>query len=63
MVIAFPKSYGVLTSAIYPNGFENISSFKASELSIVGLDWSSQSYYVYVNEASTVSDFIMKFTM
>ena len=63
MVIAFPKSYGVLTSAIDPNGFENISSFKASELSIVGLDGSSQSYYVYVNEASTVSDFIMKFTM
>lgn len=63
LVIAFPKSYGVLTSAIDPNGFENIGAFKATEVSIIGLDGTAQTYYVYANDACTVQDFVMKFTM
>lgn len=61
MVIAYPKSYGVLKSILDPNGFEQINSFSCIELSIVGLDETSQLYYVYSNDASTNSNFTMKF--
>ena len=61
MVIAYPKSYGVLKSILDPNGFEQINSFSCTELSIVGLDKTSQLYYVYSNDASTNSNFTMKF--
>ena len=61
MVIAYPKSYGVLKSILDPNGFEQIASFTLTELNIIGLDGTSQPYYVYSNEASTNTNFNMTF--
>lgn len=61
MVIAYPKSYGVLSSILDPNGFEQLSSFTCLEKSIVGLNGTSQQYYVYVNDASTNTNFKMSF--
>ena len=63
MVFAYPKAYGVLTSVIDPNNFDVTTTFKATEVSITGLDGTAQAYYVYTNDASTVTDFVMKFTM
>lgn len=61
MVIAYPKSYGVLKSILDPNGFEQLNSFTCIELSIVGLDETSQAYYIYANDASTNTNFKMTF--
>ena len=61
MVIAYPKSYGVLKSILDPNGFEQMASFTLTELNISGLDRTSQPYYVYSNEASTNTNFNMTF--
>ena len=61
MVIAYPKSYGVLKSILDPNGFEQIASFTLTELNISGLDRTSQPYYVYSNQASTNTNFNMTF--
>ena len=61
MVIAYPKSYGVLKSILDPNGFEQIASFTLTELNIIGLDRTSQPYYVYSNQASTNTNFNMTF--
>ena len=61
IVIAYPKSYGVLKSIVDPNGFELKFSFTLTELNIVGLDGKSQPYYVYSNEASTNTDFKITF--
>lgn len=61
MLIAYPKSYGVLKSILDPNGFEQLNSFTRLELSITGLDKTSQVYYVYVNDASTNANFKMTF--
>lgn len=63
MVIAYPKSYGVLTKVLDPNNFDVTNTFKATEVSITGLDGKAVAYYVYANDASTVSNFTMKFTM
>lgn len=61
MVIAYPKSYGVLKSILDPNGFEQKASFTVTELNIIGLDGTSQVYYVYTNGASTNTNFTMQF--
>lgn len=61
MVFAYPKAHGVLKSIIDPNNFEIFGSFTRHEVSITGLDGSSQIYYVYVNGASTVSGFKVDF--
>ena len=61
MVIAYPKSYGKLKSILDPNGFEQLASFTITELNIIGLDGTSQTYYVYSNEASTNTNFNMTF--
>lgn len=61
MVIAYPKSYGGLKSILDPNGFEQLASFEIYELDIMGLDGTNQAYYVYVNGASSNTDFKMKF--
>lgn len=62
MVIAYPASYGVLKSALDPNGFENIASYAKHEVSVTTLAGTQVSYYVYVKEASTVTDFTMKYS-
>lgn len=56
-VIAFPKSHGVLKSALDPNAFENISAFTRHEVSVTGLDGKAVAYYVYVSGAFTGSGF------
>ena len=61
MVIAYPKAHGVLKTVIDPNGFDNFASFARTEVSITGLDGTAQAYYVYINGASTVNNFAMKF--
>lgn len=61
MIFAYPKSYGNLKSVIDPNNFDVTNTFTITEVSITGLDGTAQPYYVYVNGASTVSGFNMKF--
>lgn len=61
MVFAYPKSNGALKSIIDPNNFDVTGTFGRQEVSITGLDGTAQTYYVYVNSASTVSNFTMKF--
>ena len=61
MVFAYPKSHGVLKTIIDPNGFDNFGAFSRAEISITGLDGTAQAYYVYVNGASTNTNFNMKF--
>lgn len=61
MVFAYPKSHGTLKSIIDPNNFDVTGTFGVQEVSITGLDGTAQTYYVYVNSASTVSNFTMKF--
>lgn len=61
MVFAYPKSYGVLKSILDPNSFEIIGSFTQHEVSVTGLDGTAQTYYAYVNGASTVSAFTVNF--
>lgn len=56
-VIAFPKSHGVLKSALDPNAFENIAAFTRHEVSVTGLDGKAVAYYVYVSGAFTGSGF------
>ena len=61
MVFAYPKAYGALKTVIDPNNFDVTGTFTKQEVSITGLDGTAQAYYVYVNGASTVENFNMKF--
>ena len=61
MIFAYPKSHGKLKSIIDPNNFDVTGTFGVQEMSITGLDKTPQTYYVYVNSASTVNNFNMKF--
>ena len=61
MVFAYPKAYDILKSVIDPNNFNVTGTFTKQEVSITGLDGTAQPYYVYVNGASTVNNFNMKF--
>jgi hypothetical protein len=61
MVFAYPKSYGQLKKITDPNNFDVTSTFVQVELPIDCLDITTQSYYVYVNNASTVSNFKITF--
>ena len=62
MIFAYPKSYGSIKKILDPNSFDVTNTFTRTEIKITGLDGSSQSYYVYVNNASTVSGFTMTFS-
>lgn len=61
MIFAYPKAHGQLKSIIDPNNFDVTGTFGVQEVSITGLDGTAQAYYVYVNSASTVSNFNMRF--
>ena len=61
MVIAYPKAHGVLKSILDPNNFETIGDYTRSEVSITGLDGSTQTYYVYASGAATVSGFKVQY--
>lgn len=56
MVYAYPKSYGTLSRIFDANSFDVTSTFARQEVTIGAV-----AYYVYVNEASTVSAFKMTF--
>lgn len=62
MMFAYPKGYGKLSKITDPNGFNCIDDFTCSEVSITGLDKTTQTYYVYVSGATTVSNFKMTFS-
>jgi len=63
MVFAYPTSYGTIAKITDPNGFDVSDTFSRTTLSITGTDGSARQYYVFVsNEASTVTNFTMKFT-
>ena len=62
MVIAYPKAYGTLTKITDPNNFDVTGTFVVSELIVNCLDNTNQAYYVYINNASTVSNFRLTFT-
>ena len=61
MIFAYPTSYGLISKILDANSFDVTNTFSHSTLDIIGLDNTSQSYYVYINGASTVSNFNMKF--
>ena len=61
MIFAYPTSYGLISKILDANSFDVTNTFSHSTLNIIGLDNTSQSYYVYINGASTVSNFNMKF--
>ena len=62
MVFAYPSSYGTIKSIIDPNNFDVTATFTSTTVSVTGLDGTAQNYYVYVNGASTQSNFTMKFS-
>lgn len=55
IVFAYYKSHGALKSIIDPNGYETISGYNRSEVSVTGLDGTAQTYYVYVSKDSATS--------
>lgn len=61
MVIAYPKSYGELKKILDANSFDVTNTFIKNEFNIIGLDNTDQSYYVYINNASSVTNFKMTF--
>lgn len=62
MILAYPKSYGKIVKILDPNSFDVTSTFEVKEITVPCLDGSNQSYYVYINGASSVEDFVMKFS-
>lgn len=60
-VFAYPSSYGNVSKIFDPNNFDVTSTFTKSTVSITGLDGTAQTYNVYVNSASTVTNFNFKF--
>jgi hypothetical protein len=61
IVFAYPKAHNNLTKIVDPNNFDVTGSFTKHEVSVTGLDGTAQTYYVYVNGASTVSGFTVNF--
>ena len=60
MIYAYPKSYGELTSIVDMNGFNVTGSFEKKTISINTAD-GKQDYYVYMNNASTSTNFKITF--
>ena len=60
-IIAYPKAHGALASILDPNGYETIGDYTCSEIDIVGLDETSQKYYVYASGAATVTGFTVQY--
>lgn len=52
IVYKYPKTYGILTSILDPNGFENIGSFTRTEENI-----NSIVYYVYTSNYAKLDNF------
>ena len=61
MVIAYPASYGNISTIIDPNGFDITGSFTKSQVAVTANDSTSQTYNVYVSSANTNSNFKVSF--
>ncbi len=61
VIFATPVSYGSLTKILDPNSFDITSTFTKTQINITGLDTTSQAYYVYSNDPSTVTNFNITF--
>ena len=61
VIFATPIAYGSLSKILDPNSFDITSTFTKNQINITGLDTTSQAYYVYSNEPSTVTDFNITF--
>lgn len=61
ILFAYPKSYGELKAIYDVNNFNIFNTFSRSEINITGLDSNPVEYYVYMNEASTVTDYSIRF--
>lgn len=55
LYVAYPASYGVLTSILDASLFEVISTFTRTTVNITGLDATSQSYYVYESNSLVIA--------
>lgn len=62
MIFAYPTAYGAIKKIIDQNGFDNTNAFTRSEITITGLDKTSQPYYVYTNDPSSVTGFNLTFS-
>lgn len=60
-VFAYPSSYGMLMRISDQNGFDSSNSFSVRELLVECADGTTQSYYVYVNRATTLDNFHLTF--
>lgn len=56
MLIAYPKSYGVLAKILDANSFDVTGTFVQTTVQVDGVD-----YYAYLNDPSTVAAFKMSF--
>lgn len=55
--IAYPKNYGLLSSILDGNGFQNLDSWTSKEIEISGVQ-----YYIYQTKTSVIcTDFLYKF--
>ena len=62
MVFAYPTSYGKLSRILDANSFDVTNTFTVTTVNVVALDGTTQPYYVYANNPSTVEQFSMKFS-
>lgn len=61
MVFAFPKAYKSLSKIVDANGFILTATFEVEEIDVECLDGTTQTYYVYKNGASTISNYNITF--
>lgn len=61
MVFAFPKAYESLSKIVDANGFILTATFEVEEVDVECLDGTTQTYYVYKNGASTISNYNITF--
>ena len=62
MVFAYPTSYGKISKILDANSFDVTSTFTVTTITLIALDGTTQSYYVYANNPSTVENFTMHFS-
>ena len=62
MVFAYPVAYGRLSNILDKNNFNITDTFTEVTTTLIALDGTTQSYYVYTNNPSTVENFAIKFS-
>ena len=61
MVLAYPKSYGILSKIIDPNSFDVTSTWTYEEINVTAVDGTSVAYYLYTSKLVTVDAYKMAF--